>query len=99
MREHNIEGVFYATIRGLPDLAVLIAGGAKGIVELEYEAAAKAGVSFLPIVPTGGMARKLKSTADKLPAELARELQTDRSWNGGDLADFIIKAIQEYASE
>jgi len=97
LRKRDLRALFEDTINNVPDLALLIGGNVeRGRVKEEYECSVEAGIPIICIPATGGVAKQVKTVAEK-----ARHLfnilnETGKDVDAGDLITAIWEAIRAH---
>jgi hypothetical protein len=97
LRKRDLHDLFEDTINCIPDLAILIGGDIeKGRVKEEYDGAVKADIPIICIASTGGVAKQVKSVAEKASHLFDVLNQTGDNIDTGDLISAIWEAIVIY---
>ncbi len=97
LRKRDLRGLFEDTINCVPDLGSLIGGNIeKGRVKEEYDGAIKADIPIICIASTGGVARQVRSVAERASHLLGILDQRGDNVDIGDLTVVIWAAIMIY---
>ena len=97
LRKRDLRNLFEDTINCVPDLALLIGGYIeRGRVKEEYDGALKADIPIICIPSTGGVAKQVKSVADRASHLYGILNQAEDYVDSGDLITAIYEAIMVY---
>jgi hypothetical protein len=100
LRKRDLRDLFKDAVDCIPDLAILIGGDIeKGRVKEEYDGAVKAEIPIICIASTGGVAKQVKSVADRARPLLGILNQTGDNIDVGDLITAIWEAIVMYKKD
>ncbi len=98
LRKRDLRDLFEDTINCVPDLALLIGGRIeRGRVKEEYDCAVKAGIPIICVASTGGVAKQVRSVADKASHLYGILSETGGDVDAGDLTTVIREAVRIYA--
>jgi hypothetical protein len=98
LRKRALRDLFQDAINCVPDIAILIGGDVeKGRVKEEYDGAVAADIPILCIPATGGVAKQVRSVADRAGHLYGILDQTGDNIDMGDLITAVWEAIAIYA--
>jgi len=100
LRQRDLRNLFEDAIYYVPNLAILLGGGGKiGRVKEEYDDTVRAGIPVIPIYSTGGVAKQVEPTADKVKTLYKTFSQKGANVDAGDLVQAIVKAVRIYVND